>query len=241
MATATQDYDILSGSKVDELLFQLFTDGSLIRVSAPEHDDEHLATICEIRPRDDAFEFKLKITTTFSGRLENDAVKNLVLEFTAKDRLPHRFESKIRSIGPTGIWLLAPDSIRRYQFRSNFRIQAPHGAQFNVRIDKTNVQLPVDNISMGGAYCFCSKEHKLLVEGTTVLKNGVLVITRLDDCIEVSVNTAKMIRSETIKQRSGRLGVAYEFVQMEPTERKKLLQQIYELQREYLKKRLRIG
>jgi c-di-GMP-binding flagellar brake protein YcgR len=240
MATATQDYDILSGPEIDELLFQLFTDGSLIRVSAPEHDGEYLATICEIRPQDDAFEFKLEITTAFSDQLENDAVKHIVLEFTAKDRLPHRFESQIRSIGPTGIWLHAPDRIQRYQFRSNFRIKAPHGAQFKLCIKGSDVEMTIDNISMGGAYCFCSLEHKQLVVGTTRLKNGVLFFTRLDDCVEVFVKTARMKRHE-IQERAGRIGVAYEFIQMETVERKKLLQQIYEFQRHYLKKRVRIS
>jgi c-di-GMP-binding flagellar brake protein YcgR len=239
MATATQDYDILNGPKVDELLFQLFTDGNLIRVSAPEHDGEHLATICEIRPQDDVFEFQLEITNTFSDHLKKNSVKQLVLEFTAKDLLPHRFKSQIRSIGPTGIWLHAPEYIQRYQFRSNFRIKVPQGAQFKVFLNNTDVEMTIDNISMGGAYCFSSQEHKPLVVGTKRLKNGVLFFTRLADCVEVFVKTAQMKRYE-IQKRAARIGVAYEFLQMETMERKKLLQQIYEFQREYLKKRVRI-
>lgn len=240
MATAIQDYDILSGSKVDELIFRLVTDGSLVRVSIPECDDGFLATICEIRPQDEVFEFKLEISTDISGLLEANAAEILIVEFTAKDQLPHRFESKIRRIGPTAVWLLAPERIQRYQFRNNFRIKAPYDAQFNVRIGKTDVHMPIDNISMGGVYCSFSQEHKQLIENTPVLKNAGLVFLRLEDCIEIWVEKAELVRLESVK-RPLRLGAAYEFVQMKPVQRKKLRRQIYEFQRDYLKKRVRFS
>lgn len=94
------------------------------------------------------------------------------------------------------------------------------------------------NVSLGGILCHVKTDHKEIVRNTEIIKSIELVFTLKNDRTVVNITSAERRRIEE-RIRPGRFGVAYEFIKIERDQKKKLVAQIYELQREHLKSRLK--
>ena len=137
------------------------------------------------------------------------------------------------------MWLQFPDAIERYQMRDNFRVKALSGSVAKMQIGDQNVDMEIDNISLGGVFCICLKAFKSLFENAVRLEDMELVINLRNDTFVANIELVSVNRIES-QNRPKHIGVAFEFLKMHKQVRKRLVQHIYELQREYLQTRLKM-
>ena len=106
-------------------------------------------------------------------------------------------------------------------------------------VDHVPILMEIINISLGGIFCHVLDEHHAILKQQRSIKNAELYLTQKEECIELQIQKVEMRRWED-RVRPGKFGVAYEFVKISRRERRKLIDQIYRFQREYLRNRLRI-
>ena len=227
-------YEKIEGNKIIDLFNELYRHQVLIKVYVDGSDYEHLTVITDL----EMDMVKIDPPRGLRSVLDEKQTTQLGFEFTGRDQLTHKFETRLQKTAEKEIWLQIPDHIRRYQFRNNFRIKAPRGAHLLVTIEKTDVRMVIDNISLGGIFCLCSNKHKPLVEANPDLTDLVLRFSFMDQNVEIQIYKATQKRLEPVSQPK-RFGVAYEFTKVKSEAKRLLTQQIYELQREFLQRRFK--
>lgn len=232
-------FDKIEGPKIHELLSDLFQDKVLIKVYVDGSDYEHLTLITDLETQSKDPLLRIDAPRGIHAVLETMQTGELAFEFTGRDQLIHRFEARMNKATRQDIWLNYPESIRRYQFRNNFRIKVPpRGVYLTVTHKDTDLRMAIDNISLGGAFCHCSTRHKSLIESAAALHNIALQFRFTAQEIEIIIERAERRRLEQVDLPK-KFGVAYEFVKMSKDAKRMLTQQIYALQREILQKRVR--
>lgn len=234
-----QSYDRISGPKITDFVAQLIKDQTLVKVYLAQSDFEHLTVILEARNIDNTPSFRIDPPKGLWSAIQRHESDGLSFEFTGFDKLTHRFEAKFSSRDSEDIWLAYPDHIQRYQLRSNFRIKVPQGAQSIMHIEDSQVRMRIDNVSLGGVFCHCRNAHKDLLKELKGYVQLVLVIVLEGESHQLTIDKANVIRMESIA-RPKYFGVAFEFVRTKISAQRRLTQLIYDLQRVYLKNRLKI-
>lgn len=239
MAAPTQDYDIIQGRRIGDIFQYLLQNHVLVKVFAGGQEIDRLLLIDEIEQKGgSSFSFKLPLSDELRSELIKGTPNRISFEFKGPDRLPYQGEARLSILGEDHVWLNGPDHLRRYQLRNNFRVYAPRGVQLKTTINKTVVVMEIVNISLGGVFCHVNEEMTDVVKKRKSIRSVDLIFTNQDQCCEVRVQLAEMRRFER-RPRAGKAGVSYEFIRIEPEEKKKLIDQIYDLQREHLRGRLR--
>jgi c-di-GMP-binding flagellar brake protein YcgR len=233
-------FEKIEGKKVFELFQELVKARTMIKVFVDGTDYERLSVVMEIDGDSKDFLFRIDPPEGLLSTLKIKQTTLLGFEFTGRDSLTYKFDTRVTSAIDEPVWLAFPDHIRRFQARNNFRIKAPRGAEFFVTIENVEICMTIDNISLGGTFCHCSNLHKELVEANPLLTDIRLQFTFLDQSVEVEIMSAER-RRMTPSYLPKKFGVAYEFIKMKNDAKRQLRQQIYELQREYLQNRLKVG
>ena len=230
------DFEKIAGQKVIEIFHQLHGDKTLVKISFPHMKYERLTVITNLRQHNNVRTFQIASPEGLNSIIQESEPGKISFEFTSSDHLPHRFTAAIQDAGPQEVWLTYPEYIQRHQLRNNFRIKVPTEDPLQVQIDQTEVHMIIDNISLGGAFCHCPNRHKPLFKERQRLERLEMSFTLGGHCIEVPIERAVVRRIDAVTRRK-HFGVALEFTQMSNEARKKLTQQIYDIQRYYLQKR----
>lgn len=230
-------YERLTDSKVDELIHDLIKNQTLVKVATTDHAYEKLTVIICARGEGPDLRFQIDPPEGLISALAPDAPDWLEFEFADADCLPHRFEAS-RKDCLDGMWLKRPDHIRRYQLRNNFRIRPSGNAHAVAQVEGHELCMPVENISLGGVLCHCPNTLKPLLCEDKVLENLALSFSIAGNSLGVTVDRSvvKRIEGRTLPKH---FGVALEFVGMKQDVQKRLTQIVYDLQRDFLKNRLR--
>ena len=233
-------YDKIDGQKAYDLFNELYQKQVLIKVYVDGSDYEHLTLITALEPEAKEPVMRIDLPKGLYAVLQEKQPPLLLgFEFTGRDQLTHKFEARLFNITENEIWLKYPDQVRRYQFRDNFRIKAPRrGAYLTVHVEDQDLRMVIDNISLGGAFCLCANKYKSLIAATPVITRVLLLFTFMDQSLEIQIDRAVQKRMEPVVQPK-KFGVAYEFVKIKTEAKRLLTQQIYELQREFLQRRLK--
>lgn len=231
------DFETISGDKLNALIQNLKQNNILIKISIPKGDYGQLTVITDIREDSDGHSFQIDPPNGLLAALTKHPNHPLIIEFSSKDKLPHRFEAHLKETKDE-IWFAFPEQIQRFQLRNNFRIKAPADAHITAIIDDTTVKMYVDNISIGGLFCHCPNTVKEKIVVGHKLKNISLMISYSDKNHMVKIGRAIVRRVEG-RKRPKHFGVAFEFLTMKFDEKKRLTQIVYDLQREYLRNRIR--
>ncbi len=233
-------YENVEGEKLRQLFEQLINQQTLVNVSLPATDFESLTVLTGTREDGEILYFKIDLPDGLMAAMSKSPPEILSFEFTGEGQLTHRFDAKLKDISENSIWLRSPDTIQRYQMRDNFRIKVMRESYATFETENGQVKMEIDNISVGGVYCYCSNLHKPLMESYPIIKDLKLQVTAKTGCFLIPIEQALVKRMEPW-MRPKHFGVAFEFVQINRETRKQLIQNIYDLQREFLQNRLKLG
>lgn len=234
----------IEGSAVLQLLRVLRKNNVPLKMRLTEGAAEHLTHIADIRKSKRKYHFKINSQEAFLKAGADTNGSPLQFEFTDPNKIKFVFEADPAEISPGAIWVKFPEFICRYQRRSLFRLEAPHGTRLYFEVNDTRIKLLVINVSLGGSLGVLvsltkQMEHELQFHKTQILENVELVFPSKGKSAEES--TVKIRRC--LKRRhernpvTNKLECALEFKEIREDERKKLRELFYEWQRDYLRKR----
>jgi c-di-GMP-binding flagellar brake protein YcgR len=239
-----ENMELIQGDAVLQLFKELLQKKTPLRVKLANGSHEHLSYLKQIRKRLRTHYFLIEYNEDFHAAARQLDEVHLDIEFTSEEGIPHSFHTKGDDVSREGIWLKFPESIHRYQRRSLFRLEAPHGTRLFFEVDKIRYKLLVINVSLGGTLGVLvsvtkQMEQELKSEEPQGLENVELVFPSRhnnEDDSRVYIKRCQIVRQERNPQTK-KYECAIEFKEVIDTEHKKLTGLFYQWQRDYLRKR----
>jgi c-di-GMP-binding flagellar brake protein YcgR len=232
-------YENIEGHKLIAHFQAMIKDKTFLQVSLPEGDYDNLTVVTEIVENGKQLSFCIDSPKGLQQAIGKTESPLLFFEFNSDDRVTHRFRSTILSVSEGSIVCEFPQHIQRHQQRDNFRVKTLYQSQAILHIDNTEIQMEIDNVSLGGVYCYCQTQYRQLFEEKAKLPDMELAFTLREECFRIPIQRVQVNRVE-MKHRPKQFGIAFEFIRIGREARRHLVQQIYELQREFLQNRLKI-
>lgn len=239
-----ENIELIEGDAVLQLFKELQQKRTPLRVKLTDSDYEHLSHLKQIRKRLRTHYFLIEYNEDFKAAVENLEELQLNIEFTGEDGILYAFHTQDSDVSRDMIWLKFPESVHRYQRRSLFRLEAPHGTRLFFEINAMRYKLLVINVSLGGTMGVLvsltkQMEQELKLKEPSILENVELVFPSKDDNdddAKVSIKKCQIIRQERNPQTK-KYECAMAFKEIIETEQKKLTELFYRWQRDYLRKR----
>jgi c-di-GMP-binding flagellar brake protein YcgR len=216
----------------------LVTDKTLIKVSLERSAYESLTLVTKTRKSSSNHLFDIDPPKGLLEAVAENNSKMIHFEFSSSDGVIHRFYAVIDGLSDSQVILQSPSLIQRHQQRDNFRVKAVFDSYATLCIDDTELRMQIDNVSLGGVYCYCPTKYKPLFSIEQIHQNMTLLITMESECYVVPIEQVRVTRMES-KPKPKQFGMAFEFMRMKRDARKTLVQQIYELQRYILQNRVK--
>jgi c-di-GMP-binding flagellar brake protein YcgR len=239
-----ENIEEIQGDAILQLFKELQQKKIPLHVKLTDGDYEHLSRLKEIRKRFRTHYFQIEYEEAFQKATENLDEWQLSIEFTGKDGILYAFETNDSDVSRGMIWLKFPETVHRYQRRSLFRLEAPHGTRLYFEVNDIRYKLLVINVSLGGTLGVLvsltkQMEQALKLNNPRVIENVELVFpSKGDDGDEsiVNIKSCQIIRQERNAQTK-KFECAMAFKEITDTEQKKLTGLFYQWQRDYLRKR----
>ncbi len=237
-ATDMSRYENIEGPKLNALFDNLAANRTLVRISLAHGDYESLTVVNQTATENSRILFTINPPKGLIKSIGESRESRLHFEFNSDDGVTHRFNAEIKTISSDQICLYAPAFIQRHQLRDNFRVEVIFDSFAKIAIEASEIRMEIENISLGGVYCYCPNKHKALFVERPTLEGLELNIGMPSECYVVPIERAKVNRIES-KPHPKHFGIAFEFMRIKSAAKKTLIQQIYELQRQRLQHRLR--
>ena len=239
-----ENIELIQGDAVLQLFKELQQNKTPLRVKLTNGDYEHLSHLKQIRKRLRTHHFLIEYNEDFQAAAKDLEELRLKIEFTGEDGILHTFHTKDSDVSQQLIWFKVPESIQRFQRRSLFRLEAPHGTRLFFEVNGIRYKLLVINVSLGGTLGVLvsltkQMEEELKLREPQILDNVELVFPSKDDnddTARVRIKCCQIIRQERNPQTK-KYECAMEFKEIIETEQKKLTELFYQWQRDYLRKR----
>lgn len=236
--------EIIQGDAILQLFKELQQEKIPLQVKLTDGGYEVLSHLKEIRKRLKSHYFLFEYKENFQKATENLDDWRLKIEFAGKDGIKYVFQTNGSDVWRGRIWIKFPETVHRYQRRSLFRLEAPHGTRLYFVVNDIRYKLLVINVSLGGTLgvlVSLSRQMKqeLKLNIPRILKNVQLVFpskTENEDDSKVTIKKCQIIRQERNPQTK-KYECAMEFKEITETEQKKLTELFYQWQRDYLRKR----
>ena len=234
----------ITGEKIKETLLWVHQNNTFIEARFPHSDDGELTIISDIKTQKDdiylVFEKPRHLTTALSGK-KSESVE---FQYTGTDNILHTFVVPNYILSSNEMWVKFPSEILRHQRRTAFRLDVPNGTRLIFEKNRTPYKIIVSNISLGGSFgtlLFFQKDTNdgIILQKEESLENLKLIVPALQDSKPVYIQKARLLRQKTNKT-SGDQQYAIQFISINKQQEKLLTDIIYDLQRQYLKNRLRI-
>ncbi len=232
-------YENIEGPKLNTIFSGLASEKTFIKVSVPHSAYESLTVVAQSVKDSSRNLFRIDPPKGLVDTLAQSNASQLHFEFSSKDGVAHHFDSEIKSITAEAVRLHFPSFIQRYQQRDNYRVKVLFESFAKLILSEDELRMEIENLSLGGVYCYCLNRHKSKFEENQSIEGLELYITMPDECYAVPVAKARVNRIEP-KPKPKHFGIAFEFTRLERDSKKILVQQIYELQRQRLKHRLNL-
>lgn len=231
----------IEGKQLLDLFAKLIKEQTLLKVSLPKTDFESLSVLIDTKvDRQQGRLIQIDMPEGLMAEIQPPYTNYRVsFEFTGDDHLTHRFEADLSEATQKSIWLTLPTVVKRFQMRNNFRIKVHQDSYATIETEALTIRMEIDNLSVGGVYCFCANTHKAALTVDSKLENMVINITTRRDCFMVHVDQVIVKRVESW-MRPKHFGVAFEFSQIQKSMRQQLIRHIYDLQRDFLQGRLKL-
>ncbi len=236
--------EIIQGDAILQLFNELQQEKIPLRVWLTGGGYEHLSHLKEIRKRLKSHYFLLDYREDFQKATEDIDNWRLKIEFSGKDGIKYVFQTNDSDVSQGRIWIKFPETVHRYQRRSLFRLEAPHGTRLYFAVNDIRYKLLVINVSLGGTLgvlVSLSRQMKQELKSNIprILKNVQLVFpskAENEDDSKVTIKKCRIIRQER-NPLTKKYECAMKFKEITETEQKKLTELFYQWQRDYLRKR----
>jgi hypothetical protein len=236
--------DKIQGDAIVDVIAALIEDNTLIRIKFTANEAERICVINSQRRISDSSYFQIDIPEDIAVPDNADEWKvAIAFDFMGRDRLNYSFTATGAIISGNKLWIKVPAEIVRIQQRNNFRIDTPKRSVLELSFQEEHYSLILENISLGGAFCRARKSLKsglvrLPVKVDSQIENLRLVIPADGKSSEILVRLSRIAR--IVKDPDKRL-LAYgiEFLEIGREEKARLTRIIYDLQRQFLKRRLK--
>ena len=232
-------FENIDGNKLLPIFQELVSQKILVKVYLPKIDFESLTLIIDTNAAGKHPTFIIDAPKGLHQAIAETNSKRLSFEFNSSDQVTHRFYANIDIKTENTISCYFPPFIQRHQQRDNFRVKVSPDSHAILHIENQRIHLEIDNVSLGGTYCFCPNKYKSKLSRDLELEGLELVFSIENQCVNVPIQRAKIKRVES-RHRPKHFGVALEFAQIKRDYKKLLVQYIYNLQRAYLQNRLKI-
>jgi len=225
------------------ILNQLMVSRSFAKWYHPDNDFYELILISEVEV--DLPQPYLKIEFPEGDYQERAQFKNelLEIEFQGLDHLPHRFETKIIRFNDDHVLLEIPEKILRIQKRENFRIKCPEGSTLQFVYGSEKFEFNLINISFGGLFCF-GDTHPSKTKIPKLSKGERLAGVTITLPVNYKRHHIKIKETAMVRFHSGQnsenIGYAFRFISINSNEKNRLKKVIYEIQRLFLERRVRV-
>jgi len=234
----------IQGNAILQLLKELQKEKIPLKVKLTNGDYEHLSHLKEIRKRLRTHYFLIDYNKDFQKATADLEEWHLRIEFTGHDGIQYAFQTSDNDVSRGMIWIKFPETVHRYQRRSLFRLEAPHGTRLYFNVNDIEYKLLVINVSLGGTLGVLvsmtrQMEQELELNHPRILENVELKFPSKDDNdqeSQVNIKRCQIIRQERNLQTK-KFECAMEFKEIAEGEQKKLTELFYQWQRDYLRKR----
>ena len=233
----------IQGKKRRVVFEQLQNENTLIKMHIPKLDYEKLTMIIDVRRNGNDSFFIIDSPNDFHDNVTDFDQTEIHFEFNFKEGVRYAFKSAGGMILENEIWIVFPDIIERIQRRKDFRLGFPKGSRIRFQLKSIEHEMDLINLSMGGAYADISMNKKgeeknpFLKSGNTV-HNIILWSPSEEGNLEVLINEASIIRVEKLKTGK-RCKLGLQFIDIDSTEVKTLKKLVYDIQRNFLQRRLK--
>jgi c-di-GMP-binding flagellar brake protein YcgR len=234
----------IRGAAVVKLLTELKQHKIPLSIRWTADDEDYSAYITDIRKRRRTLHFLVKPEENFFDFGEPDHPSRLTFEFIDRENIKYVFDTDAAEFSQTMAWIAFPEFICRFQRRSLFRLEAPHGTRLYFTVNEARYKLLVVNVSLGGTLGVLVSltrrmEQELAAYKSEILENAELVFpprNKAEQGSTVRIKRWRLIRQER-NPLTQKLECAVQFKEIEEAEQKKLTQLFYRWQREYLRRR----
>jgi hypothetical protein len=236
--------DKIEGDAVVDIITALIEDSTLIRIKFKVSEEVRICIINSLRRIAGSPYFQIDMPEDISIPEAADEWKiDMDFDFMGRDRLNYSFTATGGIISGKKVWIKVPSQIERIQQRNNFRIKTPKRSILKFSIQEQDHSLILENISLGGAFGRARRSLKTRstrspLQMDTLIEDLRLVIPQEDDSTKILVRQSRIAR--VVREPDKRL-LAYgiEFLEIEREEKARLTRIIYDLQRQFLKHRLK--
>ena len=188
--------------------------------------------------------FRIENQGDFQQPGDDFDVRRWRFEFIGRDKINYAFQTGAIEMSREIIWIRFPEIVQRYQRRSLFRLEAPHGTRLYFFFNNERYKLLVINVSLGGTLGVLvsltkTMKQELTIHSPKILENVELIFPSSGDKHDdskVNIKRCQIIRQER-NPLTKKYECALEFKEIIEAERKKLTNLFYRWQREYLRKR----
>ena len=235
------DIDTIDGPGVHTIIEALKTDQTLIKMHIPAKDFHHLTIITDIKRSDQKAYFKIDYPHGFNEAVEGLDEWRFNFEFTGPDKLPYVFKTRGGENFDKAIWVRYPDHIERQQKREDFRISLPYGTNIYLTAQDVSWKIRVENLSRGGVLGvekITAKSIPLFEAGDTITDFQIR-FPRARDHKTITIQKVVVKRVDKDAARKRRF-YAFQFIEIDKQAESLLVDRIYDLQREFLRRRLPI-
>ena len=235
----------ISGKEKLLLFRQLIEDRSLVQFHIPDCSLDGLTVLRDMRKNWGTWYFLVDMPPNLWRNIANPKTVSVDFECTGRDRLKYRFRAEGGKSRRGGCWLKLPDVVEKRQQREHFRVDAAMKARIICSAKGFHRKMTVVNVSEGGAliqfkaFGTPPEADDMAREGT-VIEDAELVISLQG--VEQRINIDRLeVGRVTVNTATGQRTSALRFAGMDVGQKNRLTRLIYDLQREFLKKRLPVG
>ncbi len=234
----------IQGDAILQLFKELQQDKIPLQIKLTNGDYEHLSYLKDIRKQKRTHYFRIDYNEDFQKAIDDLDDWRLQIEFTGQDGILYAFQTNDSDLSGGTIWIKLPDTVRRYQRRGLFRLEAPHGTRLYFNVNQTRYKLFVINVSLSGTLGVLvsltrQMEQALNLNNPKILENVELVFPAKDDNDDeatVNIKRCQIMRRERNPQTQ-KYECAIKFTKITEDEQIKLTELFYQWQRDYLRKR----
>ncbi|MDJ0780947.1 MAG: PilZ domain-containing protein [Desulfosarcinaceae bacterium] len=236
--------DKIEGDAVVDVIAALIEDHTMVRIKFALSEAERICIINSQRTISNLAYFQIDMPTDVPHPEDAEEWQvEMLFDFMGRDRLNYSFTASGGIMMGDKLWVKLPAHIERIQQRSNFRIDTPKRSLLELTVAEQTYTLILENISLGGAFCRAKRSLKTGVVRVPVQTENIIEDLRLeipadDGPAEVSIRRSRIAR--VVKDPDKRLrAYGIEFLEIGRHEKARLTRIIYDLQRRFLKHRLK--
>ena len=235
------DIDTIDGPAVHTIIEALQSDQTLIKMRIPARDFHHLTIITNTKQSGQDLYFQIDYPHGFREAVRGLDEWRFRFEFTGPDRLPYAFKTLGGERDNKNIWVRFPEYIERQQKREDFRVSLPYGINIYLTAAEAPWKIRVENLSRGGALGVekITVKSKPLLEAGESIEGFQIRFPRARENKTITVLKAVVKRVDNDTNRKRRF-YAFQFTELDKQAESLLIQRIYDLQREFLRRRLPI-